>query len=128
MSQNPFHAVSRDLHAGSQELRECFHGLSTFEHQETICATVLILFQSLSLPHTLYFEPMFFKSCYWERVDSRSKWKHGSVAGIFQRGIPTGVHQILVSTSTLCFTRCHKERLTKGEGCHEHPRTPWPHP
>ena len=128
MSQNPFHAVSRDLHAGSQELRECFHGLSTFEHQEIICATVLILFQSLSLPHTLYFEPMFFKSCYWERVDSRSKWKHGSVAGIFQRGIPTGVHQILVSTSTLCFTQCHKERLTKGEGCYEHPRTPWPHP
>ena len=65
MSQNPFHAVSRDLHADSQELRECFHGLSTFEHQEIICATVLILFQSLSLPHTLYFEPMFFKSCYW---------------------------------------------------------------
>ena len=86
MSQNPFHAVSRDLHADSQELRECFHGLSTFEHQEIICATVLILFQSLSLPHTLYFELMFFKSCYWERVDSRSKWKHGSVAGIFLKG------------------------------------------
>lgn len=42
----------------------------------------------------------------------------------FKGGVTPGVHQILVSTSTLCFTRCHKERLTMGEGCHEHPGPP----